>query len=273
MHKRILLLMILLFNTSYGMESESGDNNTSPLALQITKYNSLLNQDLETTSNNIKTVTLGWTDSKKFAYGSLASVGICACSCLAPDEMKAKMLGLGTTLLLGNGALTLATMLNEKNKLDIYVDDETKVNKSIEALKQTISKVTHQADAKGNSNQTLNTTTVSTTQQINAHNIELIQTCNGKYEKDINRLNDLIAEYPISRVCLYSTLAGVLLCAIAWLNRNNKDAAQFAGMGSILFFGAGGIGLMCANNENKILKQYIDTKISTRESIMEINRS
>lgn len=273
MYKKILLFSILLFNASYGMENEISEKKQSPLAIEIARFNNLLNDDLTTTSTSIETLATGWPDSKKCTFGALAGVGMCALSCLASDEMRGKIFGMGATLFLGNGVLTLATTHHENNKKTFYTGDQQQLNSSIEALKQTLSKVLHEANASGDFNQTLNTSTVSTQQQIDDKNVLLIHTCNDQYDRDINLIKKLTAEYPTSRVCFYSTLIGMLLCSIAWLNKNNKDAAQLAGMGSILFFGAGVIGLVSAKSEDKNLDLYIKNKATSRQSLMQINRS
>src|SRR5437762_897990 len=103
MYKKFLLLTIFLCNTLHGME-----NNQTPLELEVTRFNNLLRQDLEHASNAIESLTTGWTDSKRCLYSSLTGIGLCALACASPQEIGQKLLGMGFTLFMGQGALSIA---------------------------------------------------------------------------------------------------------------------------------------------------------------------
>lgn len=264
MYKKVLLLTIFACNALHGME-----NGQNPLDLQVTRYNELLQQDLTHSSNAIETLTTGWPDSKRCLYGSLAGVGLGAIGCVIPKELGQKLFCMGATIFIGNATLSLAAMHNEARKKDIYIEDKTTVNQSIKELTQIISKIT-QINT-GTQFQQLSTTT-SETKPVNDKKLELIDTCNKNYATTLETIKKITAEYPTSKICFYTTMGGILLLAFAWLS-GDKNSGKLAGMGSVLFLGAGAIGLLSALNEEQTLKGCIHNKASARNSIMDINRS
>jgi len=264
MYKKILLLTIFFCNALHGME-----NNQTPLELEVIRFNGLLKQDLAHASNAIESLTTGWTDSKRCLYASLTGVGLCALACANPKDAGPQLFGMGATIFLGGGALSMAAMRNEMKKREIYIHDETKLNASIKDLTQIISQITH-INTTNQLQQAI--TTTSATKQVNDKNLEIIKTCNINYAATLEILKKFTSEYPTSKICFYTTLTGILLLALAWLGSKN-NSAQIAGMGSVLFLGAGTIGIISALNEEQTLKGCIDKKTSTRSPIMEINRS
>src|SRR5437764_11314313 len=129
MYKKTLLFTMFFCNAVHGMEnSESNKISEPPLSLEITKFNDLLKEDLADTSKAIELLTTGWTDSKKCLYGALASVGVCAFAFVSPEDIGPQIFGMGATMAIGSGALSVAAMYNETKKRDIYIQDQTNLS-------------------------------------------------------------------------------------------------------------------------------------------------
>jgi hypothetical protein len=266
--KLIFFIAIFLCNISYGMD----EGEITPLNQQIARYNVLLDNDMLETSLNKKTLSAQWTDSKKCLYSALTGVGICAVGSVLPKEIGSKLLGMGVATFALTGSLAMVTMYDEKIKRELYTQDKTKLSDSIKKLKEVLQEIKHQADTTGTFEQSTKMTTTSTTKHRNDINVELIKTCNKDYTRTIDDIKEFITQYSPSKICFYTSLAGVFLCALACLG-NENNGPQAAKMGFILFLGAGFIGLISGHNEQQNLKDFILTKIKARESIMNINRS
>jgi hypothetical protein len=240
-------------------------------ALQLQQL-ALLKQDNDQTRNIIETLSTGVSPSKICFYTALGGVGCGVLACVADEKTAFKIAGMAVTLFTGAGILGVTSMHNEQEKLKICNEDLDKINISIQQVKN--NKYEKLQDAVVQSQ----TYTISGTYpQIDNEQLPQLQTSQmnifgENYAKILKIIEKLTTGLSHSRICFYITLAGLGICSLAWLNSEKSDFPM-GRIGSVLFLGAGGIGMFSVYSDQQKLTENMKAKNNLRATIMQTTKS